>query len=287
MEGFDPYRKWLGIPSHEQPPNHYRLLGIGLFESDPDVIASAADRQMSHVRSFLSGQYAGMAQFVLNELAAARMCLLDPQQKAQYDLWLQQAMPMERQMPPLSRMAPMPSPQVPGYGPGMYSYPPGAAPAPTPSNVPWASPAPAGGNAGQATPAGQQSPGMYPAADDPLAIGASYSSAAAGPARHGRAVHGKKKDDGTIIGIAFALVGVSVLIVIIYLSMVLSSGNSSNDDQRMFGPPVPVIIKHKHVPANSSESKPAATSGASSRSDRGNTVAHKSPSRAMRTSIAT
>ena len=81
MEGFDPYRKWLGIPAHEQPPNHYRLLGVGLFESDPDVIAGAADRQMSHVRSFLSGQYAGMSQYVLNELAAARMCLLDPQQK--------------------------------------------------------------------------------------------------------------------------------------------------------------------------------------------------------------
>ena len=25
---FDPYYKWLGIPPEEQPPNHYRLLGI-------------------------------------------------------------------------------------------------------------------------------------------------------------------------------------------------------------------------------------------------------------------
>jgi hypothetical protein len=36
-EAFDPYRKWLGIPPEEQPPNHYRLLGIALFEDDPDV----------------------------------------------------------------------------------------------------------------------------------------------------------------------------------------------------------------------------------------------------------
>ncbi len=59
MAGFDPYRKWLGIPPAEQPPNHYRLLGIGLFESDAEVIASAADRQMSHVRNFQSGGFAG------------------------------------------------------------------------------------------------------------------------------------------------------------------------------------------------------------------------------------
>jgi hypothetical protein len=30
---FDPYRKWLGIAPADQPPNHYRLLGLDLFES--------------------------------------------------------------------------------------------------------------------------------------------------------------------------------------------------------------------------------------------------------------
>ena len=42
-ELFDPYYKWLGIPIEEQPVNHYRLLGIKMFEADPDVIAEAAD----------------------------------------------------------------------------------------------------------------------------------------------------------------------------------------------------------------------------------------------------
>ncbi len=85
MATFDPYRKWLGIPSEEQPADHYRLLGIGLFESDPDVIANAADRQMMHVRSFQGGRYAALSQRILNELSAARVCLLDPQQRAAYD----------------------------------------------------------------------------------------------------------------------------------------------------------------------------------------------------------
>ena len=31
---FDPYRRWLGIPPSEQPPNCYRLLGIALLEED-------------------------------------------------------------------------------------------------------------------------------------------------------------------------------------------------------------------------------------------------------------
>jgi hypothetical protein len=32
---FDPYCQWLGIPAKDQPPNHYRLLAIELFEPNP------------------------------------------------------------------------------------------------------------------------------------------------------------------------------------------------------------------------------------------------------------
>ena len=35
--GFDPYHKWLGIPPQDQPPNHYRLLGVELFETDNGI----------------------------------------------------------------------------------------------------------------------------------------------------------------------------------------------------------------------------------------------------------
>ncbi len=85
LEEFDPYRKWLGIPSSEQPPNHYRLLGIGLFEDDADTIASAADRQMAHVRTFQTGPHSALSQKLLNELAAARVALLNDAKKAAYD----------------------------------------------------------------------------------------------------------------------------------------------------------------------------------------------------------
>lgn len=82
---FDPHYKWLGIPPSEQPPNHYRLLGVVLFEPDRDVIAAAADRQMAHVKSFATGRYARESQTLLNELARARICLLNPEHKARYD----------------------------------------------------------------------------------------------------------------------------------------------------------------------------------------------------------
>ena len=73
MADFDPYRKWLGIPPHEQPPNYYRLLGISPFETEADVIGNAADRQMAHVRTFQGGKNSAISQKILNELAAARI----------------------------------------------------------------------------------------------------------------------------------------------------------------------------------------------------------------------
>lgn len=54
---FDPYHKWLGIAPKDQPPNHYRLLGIDLFESDPDVIDTAANKQMAHLQSCATGPH--------------------------------------------------------------------------------------------------------------------------------------------------------------------------------------------------------------------------------------
>jgi len=82
---FDPYHKWLGIPPSEQPPNHYRLLGISLFESDPDVIDAAANRLMAYLQGCATGPHVALSQKLLNEVAAARLCLLDPKKKKAYD----------------------------------------------------------------------------------------------------------------------------------------------------------------------------------------------------------
>ena len=85
MVSFDPYLNWLGIPPHEQPVNFYRLLGVVLFESSPEVIEQAADRQSLRVGGFQAGPNGEMCQQLLSEIAMARFCLLDPQQKAAYD----------------------------------------------------------------------------------------------------------------------------------------------------------------------------------------------------------
>lgn len=89
-EKFDPYYRWLGIPSKEQPPHHYRLLGIELFEADPQLIDSFALRHTDFLREITDGPHLPDAQRLLNELAAARRCLLDPQRKAAYDAELRQ-----------------------------------------------------------------------------------------------------------------------------------------------------------------------------------------------------
>ena len=86
---FDPFHKWLGIPPHEQPPDHYRLLGISCFESDADVIDAAANRQMSYVQGFANGEHAKLSQILLNQLAAARLSLLNPESKRSYDAQLE------------------------------------------------------------------------------------------------------------------------------------------------------------------------------------------------------
>jgi hypothetical protein len=82
---FDPYHKWLGIAPAEQPPTWYRLLGIPLFESDPDVIDAAADQRMAHLRKYQTGANSALSQQLLNEVASARIGLLSPEKKASYD----------------------------------------------------------------------------------------------------------------------------------------------------------------------------------------------------------
>ena len=97
---FDPYRKWLGIQPKEQPPNYYRLLSVDLFETDLDVIEGAADRSMGFVRQYQSGEYAEDAARILNELATARLCLMKPEKKAEYDAKLRKELAAAATKPP-------------------------------------------------------------------------------------------------------------------------------------------------------------------------------------------
>jgi hypothetical protein len=82
---FDPYHAWLSIPAKDQPPHHYRLLGLDLLEADPEVIQRAADRQRAYLRQHQNGPRARESQQLLNEVSQAALCLLDPQLKRSYD----------------------------------------------------------------------------------------------------------------------------------------------------------------------------------------------------------
>lgn len=110
---FDPYHKWLGISPKEQPPNHYRLLGVDQFEKDLDVIEGAADKQMGFVRQYQSGEHAAEAARVLNELALARLCLLKPDKKAEYDAKLRKKIEVPAKPDPEAAFADMPLPEIP------------------------------------------------------------------------------------------------------------------------------------------------------------------------------
>ncbi len=113
---FDPYHQWLGIRDPARPPNHYRLLGIELFEADPDVIITAADRQMAHLRTFQHGQDSDVSQQLLNEVAAAKVCLLHAEKKAAYDERLRTA--YSPQAPPApAKKERTPAPELPQVTP--------------------------------------------------------------------------------------------------------------------------------------------------------------------------
>jgi len=120
---FDPYRTWLGIPPERQPPNHYHLLGIPLFEEDPTVITHAADQRMGFLRTFQAGSHQAESQRLLNEVAAARVCLLNVEKKAAYDRQLRAdlaASGASRRGGPARSPAPKPRPKpVPAPTPEM------------------------------------------------------------------------------------------------------------------------------------------------------------------------
>ena len=76
MKTVDPCYEWLEIQPKDQPSNHYRLLGLELFEENRSVIDTAANRQMSFIKQCQTGTNSELTQKLLNELSAARLCLL-------------------------------------------------------------------------------------------------------------------------------------------------------------------------------------------------------------------
>jgi len=82
---FNPLQDWLAIPPAEQPPNHYRLLGIDVFEGDPTAINLAAEVRLAQVHRAQSGATASVAKRLTEEINAARKTLLAHDAKLGYD----------------------------------------------------------------------------------------------------------------------------------------------------------------------------------------------------------
>lgn len=91
-EEFDPYRTWLGIAENERPPNHYRLLGIADFESDIDTIRDAGEARVQYLQDVSTGKHIAKAQELLNQVAAAVVCLTSLEKKLAYDRELMQSL---------------------------------------------------------------------------------------------------------------------------------------------------------------------------------------------------
>ena len=125
---FDPYHKWLGIAPKDQPPHHYRLLGIDAFEDDRDVIDSAANRVMSYLKELATGDDAAHSQMLLNEVAQARLCLLNREKKAAYDKDLKPKL-SPKKLPPRKKPEAPPAKEAPSPGPLPMTGPKAAAPA--------------------------------------------------------------------------------------------------------------------------------------------------------------
>ena len=108
VSGFDPYLIWLDIPSHERPATYYRLLGLRPLENDPQVIASSAERVISHVARFQQSEHAATCTQLLAELSAARDCLLHPQRKQAYDSGISQSFTTPSSSSPVPQTPPPP-----------------------------------------------------------------------------------------------------------------------------------------------------------------------------------
>ena len=129
MSEFDPYYLWLGIPLDEQPPHYYRLLAITIYEQDAVVIEAAADRQMAYVKTHATGPHSELSQQLLNEISVARVCLLIPEKKTEYDRQLEAQLAAEQ----AASQPAEPAPRLPRQT--HSAQPPPQSPAPAPYEV--------------------------------------------------------------------------------------------------------------------------------------------------------
>ena len=75
---------WLGLPADEWPPNHYRLLGLAVGESDTHLIEQCVHQRLDAIRRYQM-MHPEQATEAMNRLAQAFVCLTEPSAKRLYD----------------------------------------------------------------------------------------------------------------------------------------------------------------------------------------------------------
>lgn len=80
---------WLEIPLDSWPPDHYRLLGLKMGESNPQTIEQHVQQRLEKVRPYQL-THPDSATEAMNRLAQAYVCLTDPESKKAYDAQLSQ-----------------------------------------------------------------------------------------------------------------------------------------------------------------------------------------------------
>ena len=114
----DFYTEWLGVPPGPRPPDYYTLLGVKVFCRDQDIIERAARRQLTRLDEFAlypDRDTRDEVQDMMNEVARARVDLVNPKRCLAYDRKLAQKLGVDA--PPAveaeTRIAPLSIPQAP------------------------------------------------------------------------------------------------------------------------------------------------------------------------------
>ena len=84
----DFYTEWLEVPAGPRPPDYYALLGVNVFCCDLDVIEQAARRQLTRLDEFAlypDRDTRDAVQDMMNEVARARVDLVNPKRRLAYD----------------------------------------------------------------------------------------------------------------------------------------------------------------------------------------------------------
>jgi hypothetical protein len=86
--GQDFYTQWLGIAPGPRPPDYYTLLGLERFCQDVEAIESATRARLTRLDEFAmhpDRDTRDAVQDMMNEVARARVCLVNPAKRMAYD----------------------------------------------------------------------------------------------------------------------------------------------------------------------------------------------------------